>query len=94
MVAAFEKAAQMKIPLRIMDRRPGDCSEVYAATEKAEKELGWKAQNGIEEMCRDQWNWASKNPFGYRPSHADGKGSKPVRNGGHALRVSNATAVA
>ncbi|CAK9231154.1 unnamed protein product [Sphagnum troendelagicum] len=94
MVAAFEKAAQMTIPLRIMDRRPGDCSEVYAATEKAEKELGWKAQNGIEEMCRDQWNWASKNPFGYRPSHADGKGSKPVRNGGHALRVSNATAVA
>ncbi len=33
---------EQKIPLRIMDRRPGDCSEVYAATEKAEKELGWK----------------------------------------------------
>jgi UDP-glucose 4-epimerase len=92
MVAAFEKAAQMKIPLRIMDRRPGDCSEVYAATEKAEKELGWKAQNGIEEMCRDQWNWASKNPFGYQPSHADGKESKPVCNGGHDLKISNGAA--
>jgi UDP-glucose 4-epimerase len=80
---------EQKIPLRIMDRRPGDCSEVYAATEKAEKELGWKAQNGIEEMCRDQWNWASKNPFGYQPSHADGKESKPVCNGGHDLKICN-----
>ncbi|KAL3685271.1 hypothetical protein R1sor_003293 [Riccia sorocarpa] len=72
MVAAFERACGKKIPLRIADRRPGDASEVYAATEKAERELGWKAQNGIEEMCRDQWNWASKNPWGYRRAHSDG----------------------
>jgi UDP-glucose 4-epimerase len=30
------------------------------------KELGWKAEYGIEEMCRDSWNWQSKNPDGYR----------------------------
>jgi hypothetical protein len=48
-----------------------------------------RAQNGIEEMCRDQWNWASKNPFGYQPSHADGKESKPVCNGGHDLKICN-----
>ncbi|KAJ7552385.1 hypothetical protein O6H91_06G053500 [Diphasiastrum complanatum] len=68
MVAAFEKASGKVIPLKVVDRRPGDCSEVYAATNKAEQELGWKARYGIEEMCRDQWNWANKNPWGYEGS--------------------------
>lgn len=67
MVAAFEKASGKKIPLKIAARRPGDAETVYASTEKAERELNWKAQYGIEEMCRDQWNWASKNPWGYEP---------------------------
>ncbi|KAI0488337.1 hypothetical protein KFK09_028166 [Dendrobium nobile] len=66
MVSAFEKASGKKIPLKLCPRRPGDATEVYALTEKAEKELGWRAKYGIEEMCRDQWNWASKNPYGYR----------------------------
>lgn len=66
MVAAFEKASGKKIPLRFAERRPGDCSEIYASTEKAQRELQWKAVYGVEDMCRDQWNWASKNPWGYR----------------------------
>ncbi|KAJ7952153.1 UDP-glucose 4-epimerase [Quillaja saponaria] len=65
MVAAFEKASGKKIPLVMAGRRPGDCEIVYASTEKAERELDWKAKYGIDEMCRDQWNWASKNPYGY-----------------------------
>ncbi|XP_059661731.1 bifunctional UDP-glucose 4-epimerase and UDP-xylose 4-epimerase 1-like [Cornus florida] len=65
MVAAFEKASGKKIPVQLCPRRPGDATAVYAATEKAEKELGWKAKYGIQEMCRDQWNWASQNPMGY-----------------------------
>ncbi|KAK3013741.1 hypothetical protein RJ639_010033 [Escallonia herrerae] len=65
MVAAFEKASGKKIPLKMCPRRPGDATAVYASTEKAEKELGWKAKYGMEEMCRDQWNWASLNPWGY-----------------------------
>ncbi|RWR87623.1 bifunctional UDP-glucose 4-epimerase and UDP-xylose 4-epimerase 1-like protein [Cinnamomum micranthum f. kanehirae] len=67
MVAAFEKASGKKIPVKLCPRRPGDATAVYASTEKAKKELGWKAKYGIEEMCRDQWNWARKNPWGYRP---------------------------
>lgn len=67
MVAAFEKGSGKKIPLRIADRRPGDVETVYASTEKAERELNWKAKYGVEEMCRDQWNWTSKNPWGYEP---------------------------
>ncbi|KAH7432279.1 hypothetical protein KP509_07G016400 [Ceratopteris richardii] len=65
-VAAFEKASGKRIPLKFVDRRPGDSSEVYASTKKAERELHWRAQYDINDMCRDQWNWASKNPWGYR----------------------------
>lgn len=65
MVAAFERAAKLKIPIKIAQRRPGDASEVYASTEKAEAELGWKGTYTIEDMCRDQWKWAKENPFGY-----------------------------
>ncbi|TYI98855.1 hypothetical protein E1A91_D01G246500v1 [Gossypium mustelinum] len=65
MVTAFEKASGKKIPLQIARRRPGDAEVVYASIKKAETELKWKAKYGIEEMCKDQWNWASKNPFGY-----------------------------
>ncbi|CAA2994995.1 bifunctional UDP-glucose 4-epimerase and UDP-xylose 4-epimerase 1-like [Olea europaea var. sylvestris] len=66
MVAAFEKASGKKIPVKLCPRRPGDATEVYASTEKAEKELGWKAKYGIDEMSRDQWKWASQNPWGYQ----------------------------
>lgn len=65
MVAAFEKASGKKIPLVTAGRRAGDAEIVYASTDKAERELNWKAKYGIDEMCRDQSNWASKNPYGY-----------------------------
>ncbi|KAL2527739.1 UDP-glucose 4-epimerase 5 [Abeliophyllum distichum] len=65
MVAAFEKASGKEIPIVKAGRRPGDAEIVYASTEKAERELNWKAKYGIDEMCQDQWNWASKNPYGY-----------------------------
>ncbi|XP_042500690.1 uncharacterized protein LOC122078669 isoform X2 [Macadamia integrifolia] len=65
MVAAFEKASGKKIPLVMAERRPGDAEVVYGSTVKAERELNWKAKYGVDEMCRDQWNWASKNPYGY-----------------------------
>ncbi|OIV93629.1 hypothetical protein TanjilG_04861 [Lupinus angustifolius] len=65
MVKAFEQASGKKIRLVTAGRRPGDAEIVYASTEKAARELNWKAKYGIDEMCRDQWNWASKNPYGY-----------------------------
>ncbi|KAI0493203.1 hypothetical protein KFK09_027479 [Dendrobium nobile] len=65
MVAAFEKAYGKKIPLIMAARRSGDAEIVYASTKKAERELNWRAKYGIDEMCRDQWNWARKNPWGY-----------------------------
>ncbi len=65
MIRGFEKACGKKLPYEICPRRPGDIAECYADSSKAFKELGWKAEFGIDEMCRDQWNWQHKNPNGY-----------------------------
>ena len=56
-VKAFEKTNGVKLPYIITDRRPGDVASCYADTHKAENVLGWKAEKGIEEMCRDSWRW-------------------------------------
>ena len=63
--SAFEKASGVEIPYVIDPRRPGDPDEVYADASKAKKVLGWEAKLGIDEMCRDSWNWQKNNPNGY-----------------------------
>ncbi|MBR2809893.1 MAG: UDP-glucose 4-epimerase GalE [Solobacterium sp.] len=65
-IHAFEKACGKKLPYVIDPRRPGDIAACWADPSKAEKELGWKAQYGIDEMCADTWRWQSGNPDGYR----------------------------
>ena len=57
MVRAFEKACGKTIPYTINPRRPGDIAVCYAATELAERELGWKAERGVDQMCADAWRW-------------------------------------
>ena len=64
-VNAFEKANGVKVPYSIKPRRPGDIATCYCDPSKAERELGWKAKYGIEDMCRDSWNWQSQNPNGF-----------------------------
>lgn len=61
----YEKACHKKLPYVITDRRPGDIAVSYADPAKANKELGWKAERDIEQMCRDSYNWQMKNPNGY-----------------------------
>ena len=65
-VKAFERVNGVKVPYSIKPRRAGDIATCYCNPEKAYKELGWKAQFGIDEMCRDAWNWQKNNPKGYR----------------------------
>ena len=65
MIHAFEKACGKTLPYKICERRPGDIAACYACPDKAEKELGWVAKFGIEEMCASQWKWQSGNPNGY-----------------------------
>ena len=64
-VKNFEAATGVKIPYVIKSRRAGDIATCYCDASKAEKELGWKAENGIREMCEDSWRWQSNNPQGY-----------------------------
>jgi UDP-glucose 4-epimerase len=64
-VAAFEKASGREVPRRIVGRRPGDVAACYADPSKAQKELGWSATRGIDEMCADAWRWQIGNPDGY-----------------------------
>ena len=64
-VNAFIRVNKVDIPYQIMPRRAGDIAICYCNPEKAVKELGWKAQFGIDEMCRDAWNWQKNNPNGY-----------------------------
>jgi len=62
---AFEKACGKKLPYVIEPRRPGDIDSSFADVRKANRELGFAATRGIEEMCQSLWNWQCKNPDGY-----------------------------
>lgn len=64
-VNAFMKVNGVNVPYSIKGRRPGDIATCYSDPSKAKAELGWQAEFGIDEMCRDSWNWQSKNPNGF-----------------------------
>ena len=64
-INAFEKANNLTIKYEYKPRRAGDVPVLYADTKKAKEELGWEALEDIESMCRDSFNWQSKNPRGY-----------------------------
>ena len=65
-VNTFIRVNGVDIPYTIMPRRAGDIATCYCDPTKAERELGWKAKFGLEEMCRDSWNWQKSNPEGYK----------------------------
>jgi UDP-glucose 4-epimerase len=65
MVEAFRKASGKEIPYRIVSRRPGDVASCYADPTLAARLLGWRAERGLDQMCRDVWHWQSMNPDGY-----------------------------
>lgn len=64
-IHAFEEANGIAIPYEIAPRRAGDAAVCFADSTKAEQELGWKAERDLVTMCRDSWNWQSKNPEGF-----------------------------
>jgi UDP-glucose 4-epimerase len=64
-IAAFERAAGRKIPFKLVPRRPGDVATCFADSTKANRELGWQARLGLDQMCADTWRWQSNNPNGY-----------------------------
>ena len=64
-VDQFERASGQVIPYKIVERRSGDIATCYADASKAQREMGWSAKKGIQEMCADMWRWQSLNPDGY-----------------------------
>ena len=60
LVNTFEKVNGVKVNYRIADRRPGDLAKMYADPSKALRELGWKTEKTVEDMCRDSWNFMKK----------------------------------
>lgn len=69
-INAFSKVSGIEIPYEIVARREGDIASCYADPSKANKELSWVAQKGIEDMCADAWNWQQKNPDGYKKKYS------------------------
>ena len=67
-VNAFVRVNGVPVPYQIQPRRAGDIATCYCDPAKAARELGWKAQFGLDEMCRDSWNWQKQNPHGYQPA--------------------------
>ena len=65
MIKTFRSVNNVELPYVITDRRPGDIATCYADPAKSRDLLGWTAQYGLEEMCRDSWHWQSKNPMGF-----------------------------
>ena len=61
LVNTFERVNNVKINYQITDRRPGDIASCYSDPTLAEKELNWKAEKGIEDMCKDAYNFIIKN---------------------------------
>ena len=59
-IKSFERTTKVKLAYRFMERRPGDVEEVWADTEFANKELGWKAQRGLDDMTLSAWRWEQR----------------------------------
>lgn len=67
-VRAYERASGRAIPYQIAPRRPGDVAACYADPNLAHRLLGWRAEFGLDEMCKDSWRWQSMNPQGFEGS--------------------------
>lgn len=65
MVERFEAVTGQRVPYRFAPRREGDLPAFWADASKAERELGWRAERGLEAMMADTWRWQSSNPNGY-----------------------------
>jgi UDP-glucose 4-epimerase len=64
-IAAASRAVGRDVPYRVVDRRPGDIAATWADPSRAEAELGWRAERGLDAMAADHWRWQSQNPQGY-----------------------------
>lgn len=65
LVHTFQRVTGKSVPYKIVGRRAGDIAIYFANADLAKEILGWKTEKTLEDICRDTWNWQSKNPQGY-----------------------------
>jgi UDP-glucose 4-epimerase len=65
MIDAVERAVGHPIPRRVVGRRAGDQPVSFADVTKAERDLGWRAERTIDNMCSDHWHWQRTHPDGF-----------------------------
>ncbi|KAL8666281.1 MAG: hypothetical protein Q9202_001550 [Teloschistes flavicans] len=68
MIKAFSAAVGRDLPYKVAERREGDVLDLTANPQRANEELGWKAERTLEDACKDLWRWTENNPLGYRQS--------------------------
>jgi len=71
-IDAMQKAVGKEIPYKIAPRRPGDIASCYSDVSLVHKELGWKAERGLDSMCGDSWRFQETNPYGYKLPQQNG----------------------
>ena len=59
-IQSFEKTSGQKLAYRIVERRAGDVEQMYAATDLANQELGWKTKYDLDDMTQSSWDWEKK----------------------------------
>ena len=69
---AMQVAVGKEIPHKLAPRRPGDISSCYSDVSLVSKDLGWKAERGLDKMCADSWRFQEGNPYGYKPQKQNG----------------------
>ncbi len=65
LIKVFEEVNHINIPYKFSPRRDGDIAYYVADNSLAKKVLNWEPKKDLHEMCKDSWNWVSKNPYGY-----------------------------
>jgi UDP-glucose 4-epimerase len=68
MIKAFNKAVGTELPYKVTDRRAGDVPNLTSDPRLANRELNWKAEKTLDQMCADLWRWQRNNPDGYAVS--------------------------
>lgn len=68
MIKAFSTVVGKDLPYQVVGRREGDVLDLTANPQRANEELGWKAERTLEDACADLWRWTENNPLGYRQS--------------------------
>lgn len=85
MIKMFEKISGRKVPIEMCGRKPGELGEVSSDSSKAYRELGWRAEKSLEDMCQDMWRWVTCDPESSisEPAQCRSNGIDTTVNGDH-----------